>query len=295
MNRRQFVTKSLAAAVGGLATLEPIFGQGTRPARAEPLLGLNVQPGHAPGAVPLLHHARIRHVRTSWWEWSDRQSWAWYPEFESAGIEVLPLVYGGRESRLVERYDALRRHFGPFPWVQLENEPDAEGTNRRHGERYGAYLRRAAEHIKRVDPGTRICSPGLGWTQPGVHGFLRGMVEEAGGLLDAVSIHIYGHHPYGEPISRWQQVREAWSGELWCTELGQGDLSTRAYHQFREISRAEIDDFQAAAWRIALSEDPNRSGYARIYGFQLGWDDGGFGILNRDGSPRPAYDWLVSR
>ena len=46
-----------------------------------PLIGLNVQPGHAPWAVPYLQRARIGHVRASWWHWSTPQEWSWMSDF----------------------------------------------------------------------------------------------------------------------------------------------------------------------------------------------------------------------
>lgn len=296
MDRRSFV-----GVLGGLVASGRLDGSAFaqnlhRISRAdEPVIGLNVHQEECLTSLPRLQELRVRHIRTSWWTFSRSDDWRWFPRYRDAGIEVMPLVYGGPEGRAAARYDALRRSYGPFRWVQLENEPDSEGANERRGYRFGRYLRDVADHIRQRDPGTRICSPGLGWTQPDVMGYLRGLVDGADGAFDALSIHIYGHHPWGEPLSRWRQVREVWSGELWSTELGQGSLSTRAYHKFRDVSRRELDDFQERAWRVALSEDPNRTGYDRIYGFHLGYDDGGFGILNADGSRRAAYRWLANR
>jgi hypothetical protein len=298
MNRREFLAAgvSLLAMPGVARAADRLAELSTGAVAREPLVCLNVHPATCEWALPLVRQAGVRHIRASWWEWSTPREWRWVDDFRAAGVEVLPILYGGGvDRRAIQRYDLLRRSFGPFPWIQLENEPDYEGANRSRGRDVGRYLRTVADHIRSRDPGTRICAPGLGWTQPGVHDFLRGMVEGGAGAFDALSIHVYGHHPYGEPLSRWKHVRAAWPGEIWCTETGQDHASTRAFLGRQDLPRGELDRFQQEAWRRVFTQDPERSGYARIYGFHLGWDEWGFGLLNADRSPRPAYRWLASR
>jgi hypothetical protein len=301
MNRREFIlagaamlaSRKLAAAATGVDLSGTALGK--RAAVSEPLVCLNVHPSWCEWALPLIKEARVRHVRSSWWEWSRASEWSWVDRFRADGVEVLPILSGGVDRRGIQRYETLRRSFGPFPWIQLENEPDYEGADRARGREIGRYLRTIADHIRSRDPGTRICAPGLGWTQPGVHDFLRGMIDGANGAFDALSIHVYGHHPFGEPLSRWKHVRAVWPGEIWCTEVGQDHASTRAFLQKPRATRSELDAFQTEAWRRVFSEDPERGGYRRIYGFHLGWDEWGFGLLNADRSPRPAFRWFAAR
>jgi hypothetical protein len=301
MDRREFILAGAAmlasrgrvpAAAGGDVS-RGVLGSGA--VTGEPLVCLNVHPSTCEWALPLIREAGVRHIRASWWDQSRPSEWSWADRFRADGVEVLPLLLGGLERRGIQRYEVLRRSFGAFPWIQLENEPDYEGADRARGREIGRYLRTVADHIRTRDPGTRICAPALGWTQPGVHEFLRGLIEGANGAFDALAIHVYGHHPFGEPLSRWQHVRAVWPGEIWCTEVGQDHASTRAFLRNPRATRSELDAFQAEAWRRVFSEDPERQGYSRLYGFHLGWDEWGFGLLNADRSARPAFRWFAAR
>ncbi|HEX2188336.1 MAG TPA: glycosyl hydrolase [Longimicrobiaceae bacterium] len=283
----------LLAALGGAAP-------GPAPPRAEPVLGLNVQPASAGELLPRVREVGVRHVRASWWWWTTPADWSWYPAYRRAGIEVLPLVYagpgdpGGAGGRMARRYRALFDAHGPFPYVQLDNEVDGDGPfgipggdPYRQGRRWGEQVRRAARLIRAFDPGVKLVSAGVAWNRDGVRDWLRGVVDAGG--FDVLAIHPYGIGSAGEPLSRYRAVREAgWEGPVWATELGASDAQAR-------YVRRSPDAFQAEQLRTILTADPSRLGYERLYWFQLTGDPEGYGILREDGTPRPAFAWLRSR
>jgi hypothetical protein len=287
-------TLLLAAALAGALAPAPAAAQD------EPVLALNVQPASAARVLPRVQEVGVRHVRASWWAWSRPGEWSWYPRYRRAGVEVLPLVYAGpgdpaaAGERIAARYRALFDAYGPFPYVQLDNEVDGDGDfgiPRRdpyaQGRRWGAQMKRAARLIRRFDPDVKLVSAGVAWNREGVRDWLRGVVEEGG--FDVLAIHPYGIGSSGEPLSRWRAVRQAgWRGPIWATELGSDHAQAR-------YVRRDPDAFQAEQLRTVLTEDESRFGYERLYWFQLPPDPGGFGILREDYSPRPAFDWLRSR
>jgi hypothetical protein len=284
----------LAAALAGAGAPAPAAAQ------AEPALAFNVQPSSAGRLLPRVQEVGVRQVRASWWAWSKSADWAWYPRYRRAGVEVLPLVYAGpgdpatAAERMAARYRALFDAYGPFPYVQLDNEVDGDGPfgipggdPYAQGRRWGAQMKRAARLIRRFDPDAKFVSAGVAWNREGVRDWLRGVVEEGG--FDVLAIHIYGIGPTGEPLSRWRAARRAgWRGPIWATELG-------ADHAQARYVKRDPDQFQAEQLRRALTEDESRFGYERLYWFQLTPDPGGFGILREDGTPRPAFTWLRSR
>jgi hypothetical protein len=132
MNRRRFLATSAALALAGCRGGDDDTPD-TDPAPSEsPLppqrveLSLNIQPGEALEYLPMVVAMGVRQVRASWWEASKPEDWKdWYPAYQRAGIEVLPLVYGG-----VERLKLLRESWGDFPYYQIHNEPDDRRTRR---------------------------------------------------------------------------------------------------------------------------------------------------------------------
>src|SRR5690606_34853245 len=100
---------------------------------------------------------------------------------------------------IVRRYDALVEAYGPFPYVQLDNEADgggpyavSGGDPAAQGAKWGRVMRLAGRRIKERHPGTRIVSAGLAWNREGVREWTRAMVREAGSALDVLAIHVYG-------------------------------------------------------------------------------------------------------
>lgn len=283
-----------------LPLLLALLGGGAAPQRPEPALGMNVHPATAEAMLPRLRELGVRHVRTSWWWWTTPQEWGWYPRYRRAGVEVLPLVYAGpgdpdrAGERIARRYRALFDAYGPFPYVQLDNEVDGDGPfgipggdPYTQGRRWGEQMRRAARLIHRFDPGVKLVSAGVAWNREGVRDWVRGVVEVGG--FDVLAIHPYGIGAAGEPLSRYRALREAgWRGPVWATEVGTNHAQAR-------YIRRDPDAFQAEQMRTVLTEDPSRSGYERLYWFQLAGDPEGYGILREDGTPRPAYRWLRSR
>lgn len=291
------------------------------PARREPICGINIQPGDLDGMAEQLNalkELRIRHVRASWWAWSTTNlanpdgNWSWYPEFKAAGIEVLPIIFAHPDEpkdrkgiSMAIRYRTLFDAFGPFPWIQLDNEVDgwkpgdanvgdyalAPGRDPfETGRLWGQQVLDAMEWIQIFDPAVKFVSPGLAWNRPGVEEFLRGMIFACGDALDAVAIHTYGNHVYGEPLSRHVAVRlQGWEGQIWVSEWG-----TSQWHVGVPDYPAHWDaeEIQLHNWERVLSMDESRFGYERMYGFQLPPDELNFGILNADWSPRKAYLWL---
>jgi hypothetical protein len=287
-------TVLLAAALAGAPAPAPVAAQ------AEPTLAFNIQPSTAGRLLPRVQDVGVRHVRASWWAWSKPADWSWYPRYRRAGVEVLPLVYAGpgdaatSAERMAARYRALFDAYGPFPYVQLDNEVDGDGQfgipgrdPYTQGRRWGAQMKRAARLIRRFDPDAKFVTAGVAWNREGVRDWVRGVIEEGG--FDVLAIHIYGIGPTGEPLSRFRAVRRAgWDGPIWATELGTD-------HGQARYVRRDPDQFQAEQLRRTLTEDASRFGYDRLYWFQLTPDPDGFGILREDGTPRPAYTWLRSR
>jgi hypothetical protein len=272
------------------------------PAVAGPIIALNIQPpdGRADTVLSLLRSGRVKHVRVSWWRWSAPRDWAWLPRYRAAGVEVLPLIYPGTDAAasagasMAARYRALFDAFGPFPYVQLGNEADGAGPfgipgadAYRQGRRWAAQVREAARLIHQFDPAVKIVAGGVAWVHPGTLDFVRGQLE--GGGFDVFAMHIYGIGCAGEPLSRYTAVRSlGWTGPIWTTEIGVNWAQAA-------FVRRDRDGFQAEQLRACLTEDPSRHGYERLYWFQLTPDPEGYGILEPDFSPRPAYDWLRSR
>lgn len=257
--------------------------------RAEPIVGLNVQPSVALDMLPHLQALGVRHVRASWWVWSQPEDWSWLPEYRAAGIDVLPVVSvadGALHEQRVERlFDAV----GPLPAVQLGNEPDGGVVDDAvgYGTQWGQRVRWSAHWLRARYPGIRIVSPGLAWNTRGVEDWLRAFLAAKPGI-DVLAIHCYGIGSAGEPLSRYQRVRACgWTGPVWATELGT-DLAQAAY-----IDR-DPDDFQREQLAACFSTDPSRYGYERLYWFQLpddGWGQG-WGLLDARGVPRPAFHEL---
>lgn len=268
--------------------------------RPEPALGFNVQPNSAEALLPRVRAVGVRHVRVSWWAWTTPEDWSWYPAYRRAGIEVLPLVYADPGDpatigiRIANRYRKLYDAYGPFPYVQLDNEPDGDGAfgipngdPYTQGRRWGEQMKEAARRIRRFDPEVKIVTSGVAWSREGVRDWVRGVVDVGG--FDVLAIHPYGIGSAGEPLSRYRAVREAgWRGPVWASELGTNDIQA-AY-----IKR-DADAFQVDQMREILTRDPSRFGYERLYWFQLTADPEGYGIIRLDGTPRPAYNWLRSR
>lgn len=279
------------------------------PVPAEPIVAINVQPPepeHVDRVLDALLELRIQHIRSSWWPWSDSSSWSWLPAYRRAGIEVLPLVYPrdvpAEESgvSMAARYRDLYDAFGSFPYVQLGNEVDGWSSKGGgpfalapgkdpclQGRRWAEQTRIAVELIREFDPDVQVVSAGVAWNRDGVLEFVRCFVVDA--PIDVIAIHPYGVHIYGEPLSRWESVAaQGWTGPIWATEWGVSRAEA-------EYAGADADQWQLENWRQVLNNDPSRFGYQRLYGFQLTPAEAGWGILNADWTPRPAYRWLRDR
>lgn len=291
-----------------LVSLAAIAVLGVRTAEAVPLRPFLGPAGESPGASasfcmnvqpPAPHEARmvladlqaigVRCIRASWWIWSTPESWSWCRDFRRAGIEVLPLVYDA-DGDYRARFRALNAVCGPFEFVQLGNEMDGGlqpgRAARASGRAWGARVRQAAPLVRAT--GARVVGPGLAWNSEGVHDFLAGLLEGAGEALDVVALHTYGVHVYGEPVSRWREVRRAgWTGPIWITELGVSD--TEAAYAGRESDEWQRQNLER------LLVDPALAGLDRMYWFQYTPAPGGWGLRREDGSARPAFEWLRRR
>jgi hypothetical protein len=295
---------TLALALVSLTWGGPAPTAPARQAPAEPVFGFTVQPSTAAAMLPHLKALGIRYVRAAWYYDEPPRHWAWLPSYRAAGIEVLPVVFAnpvshlrgeGSGRRMAEQYRRLVQAYGRFPYLQLDNEVDGDGpfgipqgNPYRQGRRWGAEMREATRLIRTFDPGVKIVTGGLAWNREGVRDFTRGLVEVGG--FDVLAIHLYGHHVYGEPLSRYRALHEAgWRGPIWATELGVSHGEARAV-------KADPDSWQLQNVRKVLTEDPSRHGYQRLYWFQLPPElpgrDPGWSMLRPDGRPRPAYEWL---
>lgn len=153
-------------------------------------------------------------------------------ECESAGVQLLPILKGHRDSlvhgllldewgefvrRVVERYG--RR----LPVLEVWNEQNADGFNPTN---YLAVLRRAYETVKKADPSVRVA---FGGTAGVPLDFIEG-VYKAGGAkwFDIMNIHPYTHprRPEGVMDEQMEKLRDlmARCGDaekpLWVTEIG---------------------------------------------------------------------------
>lgn len=62
-----------------------------------------------------------------------------------------------------------------------------------------------------------------------------------------------------------------------------------------ELAPAQIDTVHLVAWRTTIERNSRDRIYHRIYGYVLSeGNDLGFDLVRRDGSERPAYQWLRS-
>ncbi|MDQ3389496.1 MAG: hypothetical protein M3483_08335, partial [Gemmatimonadota bacterium] len=102
--------------------------------------------------------------------------------------------------------------------------------------------------------------------------------------------HPYGVHVYGEPLSRYLEVRAlGWTGPIWATEIGVSDAEAR-------YAGANSDRWQEENVRRVFTQDESRHGWDRIYWFQLTPAPGQWGLLRHPGRQRrPAYEWMRSR
>jgi hypothetical protein len=273
----------------------------------EPIIGINVQPSTAWQSLPFLVDLGIKHVRVSFREPDTPGDWAWLPAYREAGIEVLPMLDPRRDGYR-SAWRLLRSAFGAgaFPFVQLGNEGDGVGNaNRGGGEYAGRLMLEVADEIHST--GTKIVAQGLGWTQPGVHQYLRAMIETAGHAVDVFANHAYGHNPTWEPMSRATFARQyGWQGPVWGTEIGLRGPDAREFlggHYRREPTDEEMLRYHAEVWGDILTH-ADRLLYERIYLFQLTPDDEvarahglPFYCSALDGAwkPRPAYHVLRER
>lgn len=303
----RMLREALALSALLLGTAGPAAGEAPPAARAEPRLCMNVQPSTAARMLPHVVALGVGCARVSWGGVHPRNWREWIPAYRAAGVEVLPLVYPDAAGDFRGPFRELTAQAGHFPYVQLGNEmdgglPAGEGA-RRAGRLWGERIRRVAPLVHAT--GARIVTPGLAWNGAGVHDYLRGMLEGAGGAIDVVAVHVYGDQvyptPWGHPLrSRLEGIREAgWRGPVWASEVGVSDQQWRmiaARERHPAPTQEEIDRRQADNLRRVLTKDPARHGYARLYWFQLTPDHEGWSLLRwRSGQPRPAYDWLRRR
>jgi hypothetical protein len=313
-SRRSFLATSLGAA-GALLGLP---GAGWPAQRREPTLGLNVQPPITATTVRQLAELRVRHVRLSaWWAWYEAPKWASQNALlRAAGVEVLPLLTSpparlnrAAPAELQSAVAAFAKSFlqaqGPLPYLQVGNEwdsgspwfgPESGLSKRVRGRRYGELLRAVAPVVRGA--GSRVVTMGMG--APDAE-FIRGMLETGAASIDAIALHIYADHIWGEPWGRYRVCDEAgWAGAIWVTEFGmKGDFTRDIWRRAgkRPPSRQEVEQYQIDNWRIPLTEDESRFRYQRVYGFQLPSDgqEDGFGLVRPNGTPRPVYRWLQTR
>jgi hypothetical protein len=306
IDRRTFVSASCSAVLAGCLWPDRATAP-EPPARAHvvaPLLGLNA---HILSTTDRAHLSalRVTHVRLpailQQWESSERHRvdllnmsrWAdeaglhvlWYAHNIPEGYAEPARITGsaGWADRM-ERFVAHLRTLPATDAVQPWNEPDswvqmpfgaAEGLNARHmGQLYG-------EHVGRM--GSGMVTAGLAdHRNARALPFLQGIMD-TGVRPEAFAIHAYG---------RWERVRERlWRAReivgdapLWLTEFGN--------------DRPEYDAaYHLACWRETV-EGAAREGWVdRLYGYALPTDPRypEHGLLETDGSPRPAYQWLQQR
>ena len=181
---------------------------------------------------------------------------------------------------------------------------------------YTALLCRAHAALKAADPGATVVSAGLAPTNGGDGAlddrlFLREMVEAgAGACLDVLGAHAYGFgHPPDDPrgahdglnLARLMDLREIVEAKggsatpVWITELGWTTDGAGA-HAWHTVSAEQQADYLAGAWRYIRREWPWVR-VATVWNLSRGLPStdemAGYSLLDRNGSPKPAYHALA--
>ncbi len=181
---------------------------------------------------------------------------------------------------------------------------------------YTALLCRAYAALKAADPGATVVSAGLAPTNGGDGAlddrlFLREMVGAgAGACLDALGAHAYGFgHPPDDPrgahdglnLARLMDLREIVEAKggsatpVWITELGWTTDGAGA-HAWHTVSAEQQADYLAGAWQYIRREWPWVR-VATVWNLSRGLPStdemAGYSLLDRNGSPKPAYRALA--
>lgn len=316
MDRRAFLA---SAATGVLAAcLSPTDAVApsllARATVAHPLLGLNAPTYHWREAETRGHLGAlgVQYVRIT----AVLQAWETVPSYgaylresaalaEADGVEILWVLHNadgyfraapgeGWEERMA-RFAA---HVAAIPGtaaIQLWNEPDVwhqapfgagqDRPARECGRRYARHVAAVAAQVRAQSPGVRIVTAGTA-DHPSERwrGFLAGMMESPP-PCDAIGFHSYG--PWERTRGRILEARSILGDHapLWVTECGND----------------RPDDFDPAhqlrCWQGVVEGNERERLAERVYPYSLVTDpaDPGHGLLNLDGSPRPAYTWLERR
>jgi len=275
--------------------------------RHKTIIGINVQTSSGRQALPYVRDLGIKDVRTSVHYLNTREDLDWIHKYREEGINILPIIAPHPENGdFRERLNWLFQNFGFFSEVQLGNEHDNEHTAHPEGGRvWGTLTRRGAEVAR--DHGSKVVAHGLGWTQVGVHDYLRAFIETVGDSVDAMALHSYGSNPTWEPMGRARFFQEyGWNGPVQATEVGLRGPDSRAFltgHYGRLPTEEESFRYQAETFHDILTT-PDLDLYSVAYLFQLTPDQKEArlhgthhycSILNEDWTPRPAYKVVKER
>lgn len=263
----------------------------------------------------------IQRVRyTLYWSlWQDpeyRREWeAGIDRALRAGLRPLIVVhqapFGGwaqREAVYRAFADFMGERAAQFPGVrawQLWNEMDVTFTDvfgagrsdtplRKRGRLYAEMLRLAYPAIKQANPDALVVTGGIASAVEG--GFLAGLYD-GHAQYDVLAIHTYGFPLVDAFESRGRAARQIMQSHrdtrpLWNTEFG---IESAAVPSAASLTAAQIDAVHKDSWRGSIERNSRDRVYERIYGHVLSEGrDLGFDLVRRDGSERPAYQWLKS-
>lgn len=189
--------------------------------------------------------------------------------------------------------EVVRRYGSSIRYWQLWNEPNVrEFWNGSMKQYRTEILEPGAAVVHEEAPGARVVAPGLATLGSWRDGFRE--VMNAGDVIDIIN-----HHNYGDT------GRETLD-ELERDVLGQPSVRT-LMRQFgvdgrpfwlTETGRRSDEGDQLPFYQELVATLPARSWIERVFFFHY-WDgpgagNGGFGIVNADFSPKPAYLFLQS-
>lgn len=192
------------------------------------------------------------------------------------------------------------------------------------GKHYAEFLKIAYPAVKAANPACWVLTGGMSNTDD----FPRGIYEASGrAYFDIMNIHTYGVPVVTAFVERGQRVREIMNANgdrgkpLWNTEFGidAGNVVgawgyPHTWNPPRDDAKV-FDEKQLEDYRNCLAKNQELGLYQKLlpYQFQAGnerdgdgaiktkaqlpegmtIDDYGFGIVRRDMSPRPTYNWLL--
>jgi hypothetical protein len=305
-------------ATGSVALLGIVSSVGSTSRVQHPEVGIGL---HLldPVSIARVQDLGVRRIRYTLY-WSLWQNVEYRREWErdihralQAGLDPLVVVHQAPFGGFQQRREVYREFAGfmaerarEFPGIrawQLWNEMDVTFTDvfgagrpevslRQRGHLYAEMLRLAYPAIKRANPKAVVVVGGIASAVES--GFLQGLYDEHA-MYDVLAIHTYGFPlvlPFQERGLATRRLMRSHrdTRPLWNTEFG---LERAVIPDHQQLTPAQTDSVQLAAWSSVVQANARNRYYDRIYGYVLAeGTDLGFGLVRLDGSARPVYRWL---